>query len=479
IDLAGTMWHSVHHSATMCPWVVLFYNDGCGHCRSTARKKNSFATRMEDCYEEEDPLRMATVAAINCAVEISTCRDNRILTVPKLVLFVPPNCSNKAGVVCDADMMQFIPLDHSNDGFSRLRQETRRLIKQTMHFDGASIERCVQMRHALYDAKSDWIKRGSSSLSQFVETTKLYPTDIAGAFFSTLLNEVPLVGLNPPDRLQALKDFLRLVEHALPGLEAASVLDVVRNFESGEEFSVPRWQSAVIAAHIPFEGKPRAVQWRTCSGSSSEYRGFPCAMWLLYHSLTANADKEANPLEIIQNYVRYFFSCEHCREHFLQFDFKLDDDPLLQLWRAHNNVNARLAIENTSNDPLVPKQQFPTRTMCPECYNSLGTFDEQAVVKFLQRRYEWDPDAVSWKIGDGGGGGGVDAGESPNIISKGTLVPPTDVHKENEEVVRRDPIPIHVFLTGFVIVTAVGAGILRIRGKYISSHTSHRHRMRV
>ncbi|EKF27213.1 quiescin sulfhydryl oxidase, putative, partial [Trypanosoma cruzi marinkellei] len=209
-------------------------------------------------------------------------------------------------------------------------------------------------------------------------------------------HEVSLVGLDSPGPLRAVKRFLSMVEAALPGLRAGALLEAVAELENGTHFSVESWQEAVLAARIPYSGTPNEVEWRTCKGSSQSYRGFPCGMWLLYHSITANfdADGDISPLEAIQDYVRHFFSCEECRQHFLEFNFTREDDPVLQLWQAHNSVNARLAPVKEGADPFVPKRQFPDAEICGTCRNSLGAFDESEVAVFLRKWYEWDPSAI-------------------------------------------------------------------------------------
>ncbi|ESL12233.1 hypothetical protein TRSC58_00003 [Trypanosoma rangeli SC58] len=308
--------------------------------------------------------------------------------------------------------------------------------------------------------------------SPFVETRQLYATDIAGAFFFTMWHEVSLVVLDSPKPLQALKDFLCLVERALAGLGAGALLDAVRNIEGGGEFSLTGWQKAVSAARIPYEGDPREVRWRTCSGSSPKYRGFPCGMWLLFHSLTVNVAAgvaDINPLETIQNYVRYFFSCVKCRKHFELFNFSREEDPVLQLWRAHNEVNARLAVVKAGADPFVPKRQFPDSALCSTCHDASGAFREEEVVRYLRKWYEWDPDAVGRRASGGS-----------TTLSPLERTMPTNGNAENwnEKKVRQDSLPLHAFVTLLVIVALVSAGILRTRRRYMGLFLHHRSRQK-
>lgn len=140
---------------------------------------------------------------------------------------------------------------------------------------------------------------------------------------------------------------------------------------------------------------PRSPQWHNCRGSQPHYRGYPCSLWSLAHTLTlltlpAHSGEEeetvATPLSpkmtfrskdalsIISRFIQNFFSCENCRQHFTEMSRSLemmrvvyDGDAVLWLWEAHNVVNHRLA-RDISTDPLYPKTPFPSLDHCPYCY---------------------------------------------------------------------------------------------------------------
>ena len=132
---------------------------------------------------------------------------------------------------------------------------------------------------------------------------------------------------------------------------------------------------------------PPTPTWDNCRGSQSHYRGYPCALWTLSHTLTVltlpiyTSSQEPRPsfrsreaLKIVSEFIRNFFSCDHCREHFSQMAQSLDQgrvlydgDAVLWLWEAHNRVNQRLA-KDISSDPLYPKSLFPSPKHCPYCY---------------------------------------------------------------------------------------------------------------
>lgn len=96
-------------------------------------------------------------------------------------------------------------------------------------------------------------------------------------------------------------------------------------------------------------------------------------------------------LDAIQNYMKYFFGCQICVEHFLKMagritsNDKTPDGAVLWLWQAHNMANKRLHGDQ-SEDPKHPKIQFPSRQMCPKCYDGEG-WDKDKVLKFLVTFY--------------------------------------------------------------------------------------------
>lgn len=124
-----------------------------------------------------------------------------------------------------------------------------------------------------------------------------------------------------------------------------------------------------------------------CKPSVSGHRGFSCGLWQLFHYLTVqatNSDKSHDPLEAlhaIHGFVKHYFGCTHCSQHFQEmadrnniWKVKTKDDAVLWLWTAHNEVNRRLAGDNTE-DPAFPKIQYPTSDACPQCYQQVIPVD--------------------------------------------------------------------------------------------------------
>ena len=149
--------------------------------------------------------------------------------------------------------------------------------------------------------------------------------------------------------------------------------------------------------------------------------GGRCGLWLLFHTLASRAHgaEATRVLEAIHAYVEHFFGCADCASHFLSMasssndpmplatsvssaaDFAADsaaDSAVLWLWRAHNKVNARL---NSTGMRTVlrlglPKVQYPSAVLCPNCASTTGRWDQLNTLRFLRRAFcQNEPGLVS------------------------------------------------------------------------------------
>jgi len=142
--------------------------------------------------------------------------------------------------------------------------------------------------------------------------------------------------------------------------------------------------------------------WVGCKGSAAKFGGYPCGLWQLWHTLTlAQGEEEEDPRVVLRAmvaYVRHFFSCRECSEHFLSMvhngtaieeEVSSATEAALFLWAAHNAVNLRLA-NDVSSDPVFPKLRFPSRDFCPACWDEEGQPEEQGLLAFLHSLYSAD-----------------------------------------------------------------------------------------
>jgi hypothetical protein len=96
-----------------------------------------------------------------------------------------------------------------------------------------------------------------------------------------------------------------------------------------------------VGAYLP--AKERYVG---CAGSKPVFRGFPCAKWQLWHFLVMQGYRsgdEGDVLDILKTmreYIRLFFTCSSCREHFLKAteNFEEDIENNIGLLKQENKV---------------------------------------------------------------------------------------------------------------------------------------------
>ncbi|KAM5295162.1 sulfhydryl oxidase 1 isoform 1-T1 [Glossophaga mutica] len=241
------------------------------------------------------------------------------------------------------------------------------------------------------------------------DRSRIYMADLESALHYILRVEVGKFSILEGQRLVALKKFMAVLAQHFPGQP------LVQNFLH----SMSDWLRRQQRKKIPYgffqtalenrkEGAviAKKVNWVGCQGSEPHFRGFPCSLWVLFHFLTVQATrrnidpsqetaKAQEVLQAVRGYVRYFFGCRDCADHFEQMAAASmqrvanRDDAVLWLWSSHNRVNARLAGA-PSEDPQFPKVQWPPRELCSPCHNEIrGTpvWDLGNTLSFLKTHF--------------------------------------------------------------------------------------------
>ncbi|NWV71392.1 QSOX1 oxidase, partial [Malurus elegans] len=237
---------------------------------------------------------------------------------------------------------------------------------------------------------------------------KLYMADLESALHYSLRVEATRPSVLSGAQLAAFKCYVATLVKYFPGRPAVQTylqnLDAwLRNWTEPE---LPRsaLKEALKNKKDAFHPSvlPTNVTWVGCQGSERHFRGYPCGLWTIFHLLTVQAaqngpDKEL-PQEVLSTmrcYVRNFFGCQECAEHFEAMAAKSmekvasREESVLWLWSHHNEVNARLAGGDTE-DPKFPKLQWPPPDMCPLCHKEeLGVhaWVVPAVVVFLKAHF--------------------------------------------------------------------------------------------
>ncbi|XP_029163854.1 sulfhydryl oxidase 2-like isoform X2 [Nylanderia fulva] len=239
----------------------------------------------------------------------------------------------------------------------------------------------------------------------------LYQLDLENALRYSMNNEISLTKSIDGEKMEALRKYLAVLAAYFPLRRGNAYLEVIRDVVksrttmTGEEFSqlakTTEEEMSPVYSALPH-------QWMGCKGSASSYRGYPCGLWTMFHMLTVNfalkpskvphADFSQNPVAVLRamhGYIGTFFGCADCAAHFVEmasknkiFDTRSRDEAILWLWRAHNEVNARLSGDATE-DPEHKKIQYPAAEHCPVCRYANGSWNEEEVLQYLRTKYSY------------------------------------------------------------------------------------------
>ena len=193
-------------------------------------------------------------------------------------------------------------------------------------------------------------------------------------------------------RLGALRAWLHALHRALPherdgGAAATGAGELLASLHGRTGLPThDEWIEMLARSGFP---EDTVDEWVGCASNHTELHGYPCSLWMLFHTLLAHSpEPEALPtLHTIIGYVTNFFGCADCVGHFAVLSAHLETDlralsqqrhhggrerAALWLWQAHNKVNDRLAAEALVDSPQMKyaefaKIQWPPRGECPDC----------------------------------------------------------------------------------------------------------------
>ncbi|KJH40058.1 Erv1 / Alr family protein [Dictyocaulus viviparus] len=235
--------------------------------------------------------------------------------------------------------------------------------------------------------------------------------DLKGALsymlFKEPIQEIPRREIIDGKNLIALKQWTHTLSKYAPGTTPIRRLlyridEWLENI--GRTLKVDDWNNKLNDIQLALGNPlPNKAEWLACMGSKPNLRGYPCGLWTLIHTISVEAYKTEsnNPvfdpvkevMEPFHNFIFRFLSCDECAKNFDHESkkYKLTqvssrEEMVLWFWRFHNRVNARLS-GTLSEDPMFPKRQFPPSTLCAQCYDASGAFDDTQVLNFLRSYY--------------------------------------------------------------------------------------------
>jgi len=375
-----------HAGTTKTTTVVEFYAPWCPHCQHYAPVYNRVA-------EHFTGTPGVVFGAFDCVRFKTVCSANKINGFPTVKAFhVPgePRSFSSRGVTLKVRKFEsWVEWVHDHLDLER---------RTPAHADGGS----ASAAQAPDTAVPRWPR--SSSPGVFPPQRRLL--DAATSLRFGLQYGVFVDGATlDASRLKALLDLLQDLSQMFPGSrvnrDSLGVLhDQVADGKgqlSSEQWDdlLGRWSFGKFSGDFAWSTmcNPRADE---VDGSPHVTAGYTCGLWTLFHMLTFSGPRAGlspgRTMATVRGYVDHFFGCSHCRQHFLQmFDecwggrCDIGDDRseesqralALWLWRAHNTVNSRVAVESAElaaspDSPLVaPELQawalWPSTELCPAC----------------------------------------------------------------------------------------------------------------
>ncbi|XP_029905071.1 sulfhydryl oxidase 1 [Myripristis murdjan] len=237
----------------------------------------------------------------------------------------------------------------------------------------------------------------------------VYMADLESALHYSLRVELSAHPVFKGETLNALKSYISVLAKYFPGRPV--VVNLLKSVDSwlqdhtGAEVSYAALREQLDnSGQVPDAALPEGVRWVGCQGSKPYFRRYPCGVWTLFHVLTVQAQSSAGsePQEVLQamaGYVRNFFGCRPCAEHFSNMvqeslaEVHSLSIAVLWLWSRHNRVNNRLAGA-PSEDPHFPKIQWPPPELCSGCHgvkkSGEHSWNQEQVLAFLLSHFSSD-----------------------------------------------------------------------------------------
>lgn len=299
------------------------------------------------------------------------------------------------------------------------RQGVRRAIKDYIISKGVNIDEAgTTVSHDIAQQNTEKITLQTTLVAEVQEnqgqpsskkTDYMYQLDLESALRYSISHEIPLTKLIDGEKMEVLRKYHALLAAYFPLRRNNAYLEVIRdvvrnrNSVTGEEYSQLMKTTEDEMSPV-YSGSSR--RWIGCKGSTATYRGYPCGLWTMFHMLTVNfaleqkkdvpqafSEDPAAVLRVMHGYIGTFFGCADCAAHFVEmanrnkiFDVHSKDEAVLWLWRAHNQVNARLSGDDTE-DPEHKKIQYPAAEHCPTCRYVNGSWNEEEVLRYLKVKY--------------------------------------------------------------------------------------------
>ncbi|CAG0914860.1 unnamed protein product [Notodromas monacha] len=394
-----------HLTNSPTAWVVEFFSSWCGQCRKFAPFWKQIATITEGWK------RIIRMGAIDCAHEmnVQACRKYGAHAYPEIRFFPPgldnqnyqgekfPEAPGSTKLAILYRIMNYV---------SQVRQKHNRSDFPHLGLTSGAEAMSSECRNRILFFESPSDPDGGSTGAEFMAqhtimsatrffglcvhriTTNDPLADVYGDLDSTLghllRQEITLsIGAMDKEKTNALLNFIQVLHKHYPGKpKTVDALESIATWLEANDGHITERAWDKNDRHVPSRG-----EFLGCRGSDPKYRGYPCGLWMLFHTIIMEAhdDQEGEPHSIltsIHGYIMNFFGCDYCKKHFddmaekfNMFHIRNKTAAVLWLWKAHNRVNWRLKGD-VNEDPENPKLQFPPSDMCESCRHESRSDDE-------------------------------------------------------------------------------------------------------
>ena len=324
-----------------------FYAPWCGHCQHFAP---IYAEVAQSLHERG---AAADLNAINCMTRSDVCNEQEVKSFPTVEVRLPASSSTSSAEDVVPLPLLSVPHDVRVDAKTLEQWIVQRLDPSAMLLARPAAPRAVVRRehptsHVASATGSAKKRRREGVEPGFLLRLEDAERVAVHGLRADIFRGVSASSALPRQRLVELRRWIGILATRWPiaavaaAGTAANGRSTRKRFAALQSFAesprMPRvsereWQLQVriafpslsfVAATASAGVNANAPPWRTCSPadvSKPHLRGYPCALWTMFHILaesTSSSSVEAVELcRGVEGYIRLFFACSHCRDHFL------------------------------------------------------------------------------------------------------------------------------------------------------------------
>ncbi|KAG7392620.1 Sulfhydryl oxidase 1 [Phytophthora pseudosyringae] len=379
-------------------WLVDYYAPWCPHCRHFAPEWE----RVASFYAKTDKVQ---VGAVDCTKNSEICNNEKVFGYPGVKIHHVPADAEKVAM-----MPRGVRSSKSVIGWAE------RLMEEHGIKSGVDLaDLAAQLTNFRNDADGE---DGEVYNDQSLEVKYKRLHDAGMAALSTFQNGF-FMGANvlEGERYEVALMWVEALAASFPMEKNRQVLAMLaETMKTSSHWNHADWKVLLSKWRQDASDKTFPANLFTSSEDTNWAfcKTYTCGLWTLFHSITVsevkgNEQTVTQPLKpsrimaAIRLYVKNFFGCEECREHFMlsnpekiidelaESDGKGPHAVIMWIWKMHNTVNK-----------VLRKEQWPSKTACPICYVENGEpisldperLHEDEIVAYVTSAYGHDDEEI-------------------------------------------------------------------------------------